>query len=651
MCGIAGFISYNNSLSREQLGQYCERMTHTLTHRGPDDFGIWCDELTGVAFGQRRLSIIDLSSHGHQPMISHDGRLVIVLNGEIYNHIELRDKLAALGYQFRGGSDTEVAVCAIQQWGMESALTRFVGMFAIAVWDRETRKLFLARDRVGEKPLYYGKVNNSLLFASELKAITAHPDWRADINHDSIAQMFKYSYIPAPHSIYNNIYKLMPGTWIETTTQQDFRSIKPVPYWSFENIVLSSADSRRHHRDPQEVVNELEGLLSETIADKMIADVPLGAFLSGGIDSSMVVALMQSRSSRPVKTFSIGFHESEFNEAVYAKQVAAHLGTDHTEMYMTPEDCLSVIPKIPDMYDEPFSDSSQIPTYLVSRLARQEVTVALSGDGGDELFGGYSRYLIGLDTWNKINRIPPLVRSVGGKLISHVPPALIDTMVKPIRPLLPKAFQYNQFGQKLHKLASVWNSTTPDSIYNTFILLWPNPEEIVLGAHRLDMLDKYRPTLNKLHNYTERMMFTDTVTYLPDDILVKVDRASMAVSLEVRVPFLDHRIIEYIWNQSPDVKIVGNEGKWILRQILNKYVPKSLIDRPKMGFGVPIDHWLRGPLREWASDLLSADRLKREGLLDPGPIQAKWNAHLSGETSWHYHLWPVLMFQAWLEKH
>ncbi len=622
-------------------------MSNMLIHRGPDDSGVWSDAKSGIVLAHRRLSIIDLSKHGHQPMMSHDGRYVLVLNGEIYNHLQLRKDLARYGYQFRGTSDTEVAVCAIQQWGFVTALTRFAGMFALGVWDRETRKLVLARDRLGEKPLYYGNFNNTFAFASELKALTVHPEWRGDIDKNALALQLKYTYIPAPYCIYKGIYKLLPGTYVEVGIADSCIPGKPQPYWSFDDVVTSGAVSRKRQPNPATAVEQLHALLSETIQEKMIADVPLGAFLSGGIDSSLIVALMQAHSTRPIKTFSIGFNEAEYNEATYAREVAKHLGTDHTELYVSAEDSLSVIPKLPEMYDEPFSDSSQIPTFLVSQLARRDVTVALSGDGGDELFGGYSRYLVGLDTWRRIEGIPSGMRRAGSKVIHRIPPRYFDLIMKPIRPYLPKALQYQQFGQKLHKLASIWNSNSPDLIYNNLITLWQNPAEIVIEAGQLDVMESHRVTLDNLDNFTEQMMFTDTITYLPDDILVKVDRASMAVSLEVRSPFLDHRIVEFIWNQSPDLKIVGNEGKWLLRQVLDRYVPKRLIDRPKMGFGVPIEHWLRGPLKEWAGDLLAEDRLRRQGIMDPGPIQEKWQQHLSGEQSWQYLLWPVLMFQAW----
>jgi len=647
MCGISGYISHRQFSDMASLLQIGEKMSARLTHRGPDDSGIWCDAASGLVLAQRRLSIIDLSKQGHQPMLSHDGRYVLVLNGEIYNHIELRKKLARFGYEFRGTSDTEVAVCAIQQWGVVSALTRFVGMFALGVWDRETRRLVLARDRIGEKPLYYGNFGNTFAFASELKALTVHPEWRGDIDQNALALQLKYTYIPAPYCIYKAIHKLLPGTYVEIPVTDNSFPGEPQAYWSLDKVVQNGAASRSHQPQADTAVDQLHALLAETIQDKMLADVPLGAFLSGGIDSSLIVALMQAHSARPIKTFTIGFSEAEYNEAGYARAVARHLGTDHTELYVSAEDSLSVIPGLPELYDEPFSDSSQIPTFLVSRLARKNVTVALSGDGGDELFGGYSRYLIGMDTWRRIEAIPPGLRRVGSKMINRISPTAIDFLMKPLRPLLPKALQYKQFGQKLQKLATIWNTSTPDAIYDSLVSLWQDPSEILIGIETPDVLKRHRATMAQLHNFSERMMFVDTVTYLPDDILTKVDRASMAVSLETRLPFLDHRIVEFIWNQSPDLKIVGNDGKWLLRQVLDRYVPRNLIDRPKMGFGVPIEHWLRGPLQEWAADLLSEDRLRRQGIMDPRPIQEKWQQHLSGEAAWHYLLWPILMFQAW----
>jgi asparagine synthase (glutamine-hydrolysing) len=650
MCGIAGFITFNPGWQQAELGQLCGNMTQRLSHRGPDDSGFWTDATVGIALGQRRLSILDLSQNGHQPMLSHDGRYVMVLNGEIYNHQELRKELEGQGYRFRGTSDTEVAVCAVQKWGFITALTRFIGMFAIGVWDRQSQKLLIARDRLGEKPLYYGGFGTTFAFASELKALTAHPHWIGEQDPDAIALLLKYTYIPAPRSIYKGIYKLLPGTLLEISTRSNPGPAQAECYWSLDQVIHKATLSKGHNPEPEGVVESLHDLLLQTIGDKMIADVPLGAFLSGGIDSSLIVALMQARSNRPVKTFSIGFNEPEFNEAGHAKAVASHLGTEHTELYVSAEESLAVIPRLPDIYDEPFADSSQIPTFLVSQLARSQVTVALSGDGGDELFGGYTRYLTGMELWSKIKRIPRPLRHLGGKMIHSVRPAMLDQLARPFLPLLPPALRYKQFGHKLHKLADVWNAESPDAIYNSLICLWQDPVNVVRGARAIDILERHQGTTGKLDKFTERMMYLDTLTYLPDDILAKVDRASMAVSLEVRVPFLDHRIVEFAWQQPSTLKIKGNEGKWLLRRVLERYVPTTLTDRPKMGFGVPLDSWLRGPLKEWAGDLLAEDRLRRQGIMDPVPVQEKWRQHLSGEMSWHYQLWPILMYQAWHDR-
>jgi len=557
--------------------------------------------------------------------------------------------LTGSGYVFKGTSDTEIAVCAIQCWGLEEALKKFVGMFAFALWDRQSRELYLARDRLGEKPLYYGNIKNGFVFASELKSITTHPDWNGVINRNALAYQVKYTYIPSPHCIYAGLSKLEPGCYLEISTAGGNINVRSRSYWSAGMIVEQAVTKNRGGYDKVALVDELDTLLLGTIEDKMIADVPVGAFLSGGIDSSLVVAHMQKLSSRPVKTFTIGFNEPEYNEATYAKDVARHIGTEHTELYVTPEETRAVIPRIPQIYDEPFSDSSQIPTFIISELASQDVTVALSGDGGDELFGGYTRYFIGMDLWNKISKIPGPVRSLAGKMINRVPDYRIDQMMKPVLPFLPEHLRHKQFGNKLHKLANIWNTSSEDSIYEGLISLWPDSDQVVIGAGPVDIKSGVESVTSHIDHFSEQMMYTDMVSYLPDDILVKVDRASMAVSLEVRVPFLDHRVVEFIWNQSPDLKITGNIGKWLLREVLHKYVPRELIDRPKMGFGVPLDHWLRGPLRDWAEDLISHERLTREGYLNPFPIRKRWEEHLSGNVSWQYQLWPIIMFQAWHE--
>jgi len=650
MCGIAGYLTFNPSLGNRELVSISAKMTNALEHRGPDDEGIWTDEATGVALGHRRLSIIDLSPSGHQPMLSSDMRYVIVLNGEIYNYLDLRKQLIAGGLTFQGSSDTEVAVNAIQYWGLEGALPRLTGMFALGVWDREQRILSLARDRLGEKPLYFGWLNSGFVFASELKAIVSHPDWRAEVNRDALAMLLKYSYVPAPYCIYQGINKLQPGMILQLSFPIKPEGMRIQTYWSLEQVVSSAISGGRALEDKVQVVDQLETLLKSTIKDKMISDVPLGAFLSGGIDSSAVVALMQSQSSTPIKTFSIGFHERDYNEAEHAKEVASYLATDHTELYISSDEARAVIPSLPLIYDEPFADSSQIPTCLISALAKKSVTVALSGDGGDELFGGYTRYLVGTQLWNKVRACPAPVRKLASTLIMTLPPHLIDQLYHPLHTLLPDRYRYRQMGSKMHKLAAILHDGHPDLIYSSLTTLWENPEQVVIGAKHYAITDQKKSMWDQIEHFSEKMMYADTVSYLPDDILTKVDRASMAVSLEVRVPFLDHRIVEFIWNQSPDLKLANGQGKYLLREVLYRHVPKTMLDRPKMGFGVPIEQWLRGPLRTWAENLLSYDRLKREGYFNPDPIRQKWEEHLSMKNSWHYQLWPVLMFQAWHEN-
>jgi asparagine synthase (glutamine-hydrolysing) len=623
-------------------------MSDRLRHRGPDDAGVWCDSEAGVALGHRRLSVIDLSDAGHQPMVSANGRYVLILNGEIYNFRELRAELERSDYPFRGNSDTECALAAFQQWSFENALKRFVGMFALALWDRRVRMLFLARDRIGEKPVYYGTIGHNFVFASELNAIRAHPSWSGSIDPNALGLFTKYGYIPAPQSIFTGINKLLPGTYLSLTDEPKPSIPRLTSYWSAADVVL---DAIRDRQDPgpDDCVEDLDRLLRTTVKDKMIADVPLGAFLSGGIDSSAVVSIMQQLSPRPVRTFSIGFCEKAYDEAAYAKAVASHLGSDHTELYVTADDALAVIPQLPEIYDEPFADSSQIPTYLISKLARQHVTVALSGDGGDELFGGYTRYSVGRDLWRSAIRIPSVVRGSGSAMIRRCSPSLIDKIFVVAKYLLPKRLRFEQMGNKLHKLATVWAMDSPDAIYQILISSWNDPREIVAGIPEQDLLAPYQGSLNAVDNVAERWMLADLVTYLPGDILTKVDRASMSVSLEVRVPFLDHRVVEFAWRQPFTAKLRGQQSKCMLRQVLSRYVPADLVDRPKMGFGVPIDAWLRGPLKDWAEALLDEQRLRREGHFEPEPIRRKWTEHSNGKVSWHSDLWPILMFQSWQE--
>jgi asparagine synthase (glutamine-hydrolysing) len=626
------------------MQQQVQQMSETLLHRGPDDGGTWVDAEVGIALGHRRLSILDLSPEGHQPMHSACGRYVIVFNGEIYNFLELRRELEALGHRFRGRSDTEVMLASFSQWGLERAVQRFNGMFAFALWNCQERILHLGRDRLGEKPLYYGCIGETFLFGSELKALKAHPKFQAEINRDALALFVRHNCIPAPYSIYQGIYKLPPGTVL---TWKGFGDLTTLPYWSAREVV-EFGTSKPFVGSDSEAIAKLETLLQDAVALRMAADVPLGAFLSGGIDSSTVVALMQTQSTRPVKTFSIGFYEDAYNEAKDAKAVAQHLGTDHTELYVAPEEAIAVIPKLPTLYDEPFSDSSQIPTFLVSQLAKQRVTVSLSGDGGDELFGGYNRYFWGRSIWQKIGWMPQNLREVAAHALTILSPQIWNQLFTSFGLLLPPVLRQRNPGDKLHKLAEILAVDSPDTMYKGLVSHWKEPESLVLGS-----LEPFTTLTDpqkwaRLPDFTQRMMFLDTVTYLPDDILVKVDRASMGVSLEARVPFLDHRLVEFVWQIPLEMKIRNGQGKWLLRQVLYKYVPQKLIERPKMGFGIPIDQWLRGPLRDWAEALLDEKRLREQGFFNPQPIREKWMEHLSGDRNWQYYLWDILMFQAWL---
>ncbi len=649
MCGITGIFDVRGLDATTAL-DLVQRMGKRIRHRGPDDSGEWCDATAGIVLGQRRLSINDLSPAGHQPMISANGRFVIVLNGEIYNFMDLRDALELAGYPFRGHSDTEVALAAIQHYGFEAALKMFVGMFAIGLWDRESRALYLARDRVGEKPLYYSRVGNAFAFASDLDALRELPGWSPEIDRNALGLLMQHFYVPAPRTIYRDVHKLMPGNLL--TLRADNYSLEPElrSYWSAADISAGRVQSSGAP-DTNAAVDELDTLLRKTIRDKMISDVPLGAFLSGGIDSSTVVALMQAESMNKVKTFSIGFGEAEFNEAHEAKRVAEHLGTEHTELYVSAAQAQSVIPKLPAMYSEPFADSSQIPTYLVSELARQQVTVALSGDGGDELFGGYSRYLHAESSWQRINRLPRALRIALGGTLAMIPPARIDAIMRPLKPMLPERWRYQQFGNKIHKLAILSECDNPMSVYRALISAWMRPSQVVIGGGDIDLIDTMPASINEVSSFSERMMLMDLLTYLPDDILTKVDRASMSESLEVRVPFLDHRVIEHALRLPISLKVRDGEGKWLLKQVLYRYAPKSLLDRPKMGFGVPVGQWLRGPLRSWAEDLLDGTRLQQDGFFHATVVREKWSEHQRGKADWSALLWPILMYQAWFDHY
>jgi asparagine synthase (glutamine-hydrolysing) len=649
MCGIAGFIDKRPIGSQRRL-EIASRMAASLIHRGPDDGGIWAAESPSVAFGFRRLSILDLSPAGHQPMQSRCRRYTIVFNGEVYNHGELRKQLELHGHRFRGSSDTEVILAAILQWGLECAVRRFVGMFSIALWDASERQLYLVRDRLGIKPLYYGWSGSTFLFASELKALHAHPDFRADLSHPCVALLHRFGYIPEPYAIYEGLHKLLPGHLLQISAKEDnFGDQQLRCYWSVKEA-SRKRESSSSRLPTEAVADELESLLKTSVRMRMIADVPLGAFLSGGIDSSLVVALMQETSSRPVKTFTIGFEEDGFNEAEFARKVAAHLGTDHTEVYVTPREAQGVVPKLPEMFDEPFSDSSQIPTYLVSELARRAVTVSLSGDGGDELFGGYDRYVRGDRVWTRLGWLPPAVKRTVSLVLRQLPPEQWDRLFACVTPFLSRNSRVSFFGRKIHKLTRLLSADQPELFYCLLVSQWQNPAEVVPNVLELPSAFNQFQNGNSASTLRQRMMDLDLVTYLPGDILTKVDRASMSVGLEARVPLLDHRVVEYALRLPESVKFHKGQGKFILRTILERHIPRELIERPKMGFGVPIGSWLRGPLRDWAESLLSESALRCNAILAPSPIRALWNDHLSGRNDWSDRLWTVLTFQAWQEK-
>jgi asparagine synthase (glutamine-hydrolysing) len=644
MCGFVGVISKNRTmLAHDQITQ----MTNAIRHRGPDDAGIWSDEACCIALGHRRLSVVDLSQAGQQPMRSHTGRYVIVFNGEIYNHLKLRSHLK--NHDWVGGSDTETLLAAIEKWGIKKAIERCIGMFAFAIWDTKKRELILGRDRLGEKPLYYGwqgkGKNACFLFGSELKTFKAHSGFVSEIDRNTLCLYMRYGYIPAPYSIYQGIYKLLPGCLLTVSDEKPNPVIET--YWSVNDVALNGL-STQLDGSAADIADELETLLMSSISQQVIADVPIGAFLSGGVDSSIVVSLMQAQSSQPVKTFTIGFDEQGYNEASYAREIAQHLGTDHTELYVTSQQAMEVIPNLPNIYCEPFSDSSQIPTFLVSKLARQEVTVSLSGDGGDELFGGYNRHVFTHQKWGGISHLPIGLRSIVASGIQCLSPNTWNKLSKPVQALMANKYQLSNIGEKLHKGAKILSVKNSDDLHLMLLTHW-NPSDVVLNGSEPMLSHKDSSlNLNGLDDL-QKMMMQDTMGYLPDDILVKVDRAAMAVSLESRVPFLDHRVVEFAWRIPQSMKIRDGVGKWILREVLHKHIPKKLIERPKMGFEIPLGTWLRGPLKDWAEHLLNENRLRREGFFNVEIIRKRWVEHQTGKFNWQHLLWNVLMFEAWLD--
>lgn len=649
MCGIAGFLGGEWSQSQE-INATLTRMIQSLHHRGPDHQGRWIDPDAQVGLAHCRLAVVDLSSAGNQPMESDSGRYVIIYNGEIYNHRHLRAQLCAEGYMrnWRGHSDTETLLAAIETWGVRVSLQRSTGMFAFALWDRSERTLTLARDRLGEKPLYYGRQTAAgpLLFGSQLNAIAQHPSFRRQVDRQALTLLLRYNYVPAPFSIFRGIAKLIPGTFVTVNHTGSEPLVES--YWSAVDVAARGVGEPLQLGE-EEALEELERLLERAIGDQMIADVPLGAFLSGGIDSSVVVAIMQKLARRPVRTFTIGFNEKSYNEAEHARAVAAHLGTDHTDLYVTPEQAREVIPRLPQIYDEPFADSSQIPTYLVSALARDHVTVALSGDGGDEVFAGYNRYLYTAELWNKISKLPKPLRAAAARTLTAVPPTAWTKMGDAARPILPRLARVGRLGDKVHKGASLLTCDSSDELYRHMVSQWRDPCSAVIDGE--EPASEYMIAANLAElGQVERMMARDLVGYLPDDILVKVDRAAMAVSLETRIPFLNQDVIEFAWRLPFDFRLRRGRTKWILRKLLHRHVPDALVERPKMGFAIPIGAWLRGPLRDWAEGLLDERRLRYEGYFCADTVRRIWHAHLTGAVDHEHRLWSVLMFQQWLAE-
>jgi asparagine synthase (glutamine-hydrolysing) len=644
MCGIVGVMGGLPD-QRERIELACS----ALRHRGPDHSAVWAEEAAGVAFGHTRLSILDVSSTGHQPMVSADERYVIVFNGEIYNHLELRGLLEKVQPRhWRGHSDTETLLACIVGWGLEETLRAAVGMFALALWDRRERKVCLARDRLGEKPLYYGYLGRAFAFGSELKSLAGLPGFTGEIDRGALALFMRHSYVPAPRTIYAGLAKLPAGCWLEVPRDAPDRRDMPAPraYWSAMEHACAGARDPQSFESDAEAVSSLDKVLRRSVAGQMVADVPLGAFLSGGIDSSTVVSLMQAQSPRPVRTFSIGFQLPGYDEAPHAAAVARHLGTEHTELYVSASDALAVVPQLPAIYDEPFADSSQIPTYLIARHARRHVKVCLSGDGGDEVFGGYNRYFLAARAWRLLSRTPRIARRAAARIILAQSPRFWDACYAMMAPLIPKTLALASPGEQLHKGALLLDAGSGMALYRRLVSHW-EPAELVL--HELEPEPPLAAGASALHGLAETMMALDATTYLPDDILVKVDRAAMAVSLETRMPLLDYRVFQFAWRLPRHYRVRGGVGKWLLRRVLEQYVPARLVERPKMGFAVPIDSWLRGPLRNWAEALLGEARLKQQGFFHPAPIRRKWAEHLSGRRNWQYYLWDVLMFQAWLD--
>lgn len=653
MCGIAGFVKGSTFDNKNETQRILKNMSDNLFSRGPDSFGFWQDDSQKIGFAHRRLAILDLSESGHQPMKSESERFVLTYNGEIYNHLSLRNEILRRkpNHKWRGSSDTETLLACFEIWGVRDTLSLLIGMFAIAVWDKKNKELVLVRDRLGEKPLYYGWQNKggqkAFIFASELKAISEHPQFEKNISRSALTLYMRFCYIPTPHSIYEGISKLEPGTFLALSLKDG--KLTKGTYWdAFEAVANGIKDPLTG--DDEEIVNKLEEVLTKSISNQMISDVPIGAFLSGGIDSSAVVSLMQYISNRPVQTFTIGFNEQNYNEAIFAKEVAAHLGTEHTELYLSSQDALNTIPLMPKNYSEPFSDSSQIPTFLVSSLARKNVTVSLSGDGGDELFCGYNRYTITDKYWNLISKFPISIRKRIVSSFDKVPSRLWNSSFKMLDTITFNRFNMLRLNDKIQKGYKIIDSKNVDDLYLRLVSIFNDPSSVVIDGEEANNFFSSSINIPMKINPIQKMMAIDSITYLPDDILTKVDRAAMAVSLETRVPFLDHNVFEFAWRIPQKMKLRNGVGKWALRKVLYKHVPKNLIERPKQGFGVPIGEWLQGPLLEWAENLLDEKRLESEGFFYPKVVRHMWHEHLQGLRNWQYQLWSILMFQAWLDE-
>ena len=640
MCGITGFAA-RTAMPAEWMRTTVIRMASTLRHRGPDDSGEWVDADHGLAFGFRRLAVLDLSPLGHQPMTSRSGRFTVVFNGEIYNHASLRTELRSLGHVFVGASDTEVILAAFERWDIRESLSRFVGMFAIAVLDRNDWSLSLIRDRLGEKPLYYGRIGDAWVFSSELRALCEYPDFRREVDSQAVAAFTRLGYVPAPLSIYRGIKKLPQAHMFRLSASG---STELTQYWVAASFANPQSTNSLDRPDG-DYLEDLHTLLRSSVAQQMVADVPVGALLSGGVDSSLVVALMQSQTASRVRTFTLGYHNHAYSETGPAALVARHLGTEHHELIVTPSLAMDVIPGLPVVYDEPFADSSQIPTLLVSKLARGSVTVSLSGDGGDELFGGYNRHLWAPRIWRAASWIPGSARRALGTVMSSVPTPWYDTIFRAALAALPRKWRVASPGDKIQKLASAIHARNEADFYRRLVSAWPGHE----GEYDRTSIDDFKRS-RPFSSFAEQMMLYDLLTYLPDDILVKVDRASMAHALEVRTPYLDHRLVEFALRLPNSLRFRDGVGKWALRQVLHRYVPRGLVERPKMGFGIPVGDWLRGSLRPWAEDLLSDPVSSVAGVLDQGTVRRVWRRHLTGNSDETQRLWPILMLQAWTRE-